>query len=496
MELMYPRVLDGQFLIGSPLGEIQSRLLEMGARESAVGETPFLVFDPLQQVTVKDADGLVVGALLGTPIDQNTGVVSDVYHLAASLDDDIDRFVESQIYSLSGSFIFVLLTEKARRIYLDACGSLSLVYDPERQTVASTSSLLLTGDELSKRFDHELYDFLRVERDGWFPGGLTAHVGIKRLMPNFYLDLEDFSTHRHWPRKSIAETSDPSGACQILLDEIGRTVRHLAADNTISVALTAGNETRMILAASKSFTEKLNFVTVNADTHAASIDVVHASELARRFGLKHELIPLVKADDAAADEWRSRNGYCFGGPHIYNHPTIAALKSRKYFVGGLGGEIGRAFFWRPDETRTSKLDAGNITARLGMPISKSVTEAVSVWLDQTQGFDSLTTLDLAYMELRMGCWGFAVSYGDYTPIDIHPLISRKNFENMMSLPPDWRVMQNLTNPMILETVRLGWPELLEVPLNKFGDHRDRFSRVKRAIKQPHLVLKRLRKRFG
>ncbi|MBG6158971.1 hypothetical protein IWQ52_005052 [Labrenzia sp. EL_159] len=496
MELIYPRVLDGQFLIGDALAEIQARLLEQGAKSKCVGDLPFLTFDPMQLVVVKDSSNTVIGALLGTPVDSETGVVSGEYRLSVPLNDDIDEFVEKQIYSLSGSFVFVLLADQARRIYLDACGSLSLVYDPERRTVASTSSLLLKGNELSDRFDRELYDFLRVERDGWFPGGLTGHIGIKRLMPNFYLDLEDFSTHRHWPIEPVGETSDPSDTCQTLLNEIGNTVRHLTEHGTVSVALTAGNETRMILAASKDFANKLNFVTVNADTHAASIDVIHASDIAKRFDLKHELIPLVKADNAAADEWRSRNGYCFGGPHIYNHPTIAALKARDYFVGGLGGEIGRAFFWRPDDTRETKLDAGTITARLGMPISKAVTEAVSIWLDQTQGFDSLTTLDLAYLELRMGCWGFAVSYGDYTPIDIHPLISRRSFVAMLSMPPEWRVMKNLTNPMILETVRLGWPELLETPLNKFGDHRDRFSRVRRAIKQPHLVLKRLRKRFG
>ncbi|MCR9059174.1 MAG: hypothetical protein NXI02_17690, partial [Rhodobacteraceae bacterium] len=492
----FPENLDGQFLMGSPAEEISDRLLAQGAKPKNVSGLSFLAFDPLKIVAVRDANGQEIGALLGTPIDRHQGLIDDEYTIDAPLTPDVDAFVETYIYSLTGSFIFVLATGEAQRVYLDACGSLSLVYDPVRRCVASTSTLLLHGDELEARFDSALYDHLRVERDGWFTAGLTAHSGIKRLLPNFYLDLSDFTTARHWPMRPIEPASDPIDACRVLLDTTRITTRHLVAGASASVALTAGNETRMILAACKDFARDLCFVTVDADTTSSDIDIVHSSSIAKKFHLNHELIQIAMADEAAADEWRSRSGYCFGGPHIYTHPTVAALKSRRFFVGGLGGEIGRAFLWRPGDAPSTKLDAEGITARLGMPISDKVVDAVRDWLDNTQGFDALTTLDLAYLELRMGCWGFASAYGDYSPIDIHPLISRSSFTAMMSLPADWRIMHERTNKMIVETVRLGWPEILEFPINRYGDHRDRFSRLRRVVAQPHLAIKRLRKRFG
>ncbi len=105
-------------------------------------------------------------------------------------------------------------------------------------------------------------------------------------------------------------------------------------------------------------------------------------------------------------------------------------------------------------------------------------------------------LDLAYLELRMGCWGFAPSYASVTPLRLHPLISRRSFVAMLSLPPDWRRMQDRSNRMIQAVVRQGWPELLDLPISRYGDYRDRTGLVLRALRQPHLVTKKLRKMFG
>ena len=48
--------------------------------------------------------------------------------------------------------------------------------------MGATALALLDADEAEKRFRRDLYDRLGVRREGWFPGGLTAHFQEGRLV--------------------------------------------------------------------------------------------------------------------------------------------------------------------------------------------------------------------------------------------------------------------------------------------------------------------------
>jgi len=269
------------------------------------------------------------------------------------------------------------------------------------------------------------------------------------------------------------------------------TIDALRKAGAISMALTGGSDTRFLLAACRDIATKLEFVTV--DSPEARLDRIRACELAARFGLTHRLLPLTIADNAGADDWSARTGYCVGGVNIRNHPTIIRpLEGRDFFIGGVGGEIGRGFFWRPTDSGTMVVTTETIMARFGMPKHPRVRAAVDAWMPSIAGFDPFLQLDLAFLELRMSCWGCASAYANPIVKQIHPMISRESFATMLSLPPKWR----RNNYMILEGVRDAWPELLELPINRYGDYRDFLRMVTRAASNPYLVLKVLRKRFG
>lgn len=457
------------------------------------------VFDPLRVIPVQDADGRNIGVFLGTPIDIRAGTVpQDAITLPEVPGADLDAFVERHIYAFTGPFLFVLDVPGAQRLYLDACGSLSAVYEPTTGLAAAISSQLVAPTDLENRFDQELYDTLRVDRDGWFPAGLTAHTGIRRLMPNHYLDLASGQVVRHWPQAEIPRTTNPEAACATILSATRATLAALATAGPLSIALTAGNETRIILAASRDLAGDLRFVTVAAD--GAELDRIRAQELASHFQLPHHIIPLQYAESEGQQDWQARAGFAIGGPHIRIHPTVHQLRDRPYFVGGLGGEIGRGFFWRKTDTDSTPIDAAGIWARMGLPPCPLGIEAVTEWLEALRrdlgDLPSLLVLDLAYLEIRMGCWGFALSYTNTDPTDIHPLIGRDSFTAMLSLPPEWRRMRDGTNPMIRSVICQGWSDLLRFPISRYGDYRDHLNLARRIRHQPHLVAKKLRKLFG
>lgn len=488
--IAYPRTFPGQFIIGRD-GTIPTAHI---ATQHRLNDLAIGLVDDLPVTRVEDAAGRLIGALLGHPVDYRAGVVRrDVLKLAephpgsAGLED----YLERHIYGLGGSFVFVLDDGEARRVYLDACGSLSAVFDPSRGLCAATAGLLLSESEYRERFRTKLYEHLRVIDDGWFPAGLTAHEGISRLICNHYLDCDTGTQHRHWPRTAITPAENPDAACATINGVVLDTMKALQAAGSVATTLTAGNETRLVLGACREIKDSLELYTLTG-LDDLRLDSVRAAELVRRFGLNHKFLQLRFADSDGSEQWHARCGHCIGGSNMRTFPTIEALRHYDYFTGGLGGEIGRAFFWRPTDTDRTEIDAPGICARFGMPVHEEVVDAVAQWLTTVPDVDSYLKLDLAYLELRMSCWGFALSYATSDVFQIHPLISRESFVAMMSLPPEWR----RTNRMITRCIELSWPELLALPINRYGDLRDLGRPLMRAVRNPRLVLRKLRKRFG
>lgn len=71
---------------------------------------------------------------------------------------------------------------------------------------------------------------------------------------------------------------------------------------------------------------------------------------------------------------------------------------------------------------------------------------------------------------------------------ISPLVNQGLFAHFFGLPP---IERNKAD-YVLTAIRLGWPELLNVPVNRYGDWRDYLMLVRKAS-NPALVLKKLRK---
>ena len=180
---------------------------------------------------------------------------------------------------------------------------------PTQKRDAATILQLLTPEQSEARFQSEMHDSLGILVEGWFPAGLTAHSGIYRLMPNFYLDLKRFTTHRHWPNGEIVRTDDPVAACNIIGDSTRDVIAALRNDGGINVALTSGNETRMLLGMCRDFAEDVQFFTVEA----SEVDVARSIELAERFHLKHRMLSVPRASEEDQHDWYARTGYAFGG---------------------------------------------------------------------------------------------------------------------------------------------------------------------------------------
>jgi hypothetical protein len=104
-------------------------------------------------------------------------------------------------------------------------------------------------------------------------------------------------------------------------------------------------------------------------------------------------------------------------------------------------------------------------------------------------FDLFTKLDLAYIELRLGCWGAAPPFGpDFVSRDFCPFIQKALFEWMLALPHEFRRNQKLAS----EIIGREWPDLLRTPFNRLPGLAHYISLAKKAT-EPERIRRKVRR---
>jgi hypothetical protein len=148
------------------------------------------------------------------------------------------------------------------------------------------------------------------------------------------------------------------------------------------------------------------------------------------------------------------------------------------WLPGFGGEVGRAFYWGRDKPLTETPSADDILRRMKLPATDANRAAMRAWRDGAGTDDPYTLLDLAYLELRLGCWACPHLYGTAPlAVNLTPFSHREIFDAMLRLPVDYRRGERLAEGVIGAT----WPELLSVPFKRFETMADVVQRVRARL---------------
>jgi hypothetical protein len=372
---------------------------------------------------------------------------------------------------IEGMWVAIIFggTEQAplRRVYLGAIHS--VVYSVDHGAVATTHNLIpgLTRDQaLSRAFDP-------LATNRFFTFGLTAFTGLRRLLPNHYLDLDTFQAVRHWPSEALEPLNSGQEGAVAIVKHTHRLLRALStAYRSYRIFLSAGRDSRAVLASLRPLLDEgaIDLVlstTVGHDLQSR-VDVHAARQLARIAGLPHEVTERGRHSGRSAGAGRAfvRIGESKSGP-ILSAPGVTNLQPHdgRFILAGMGGEVGRSYYWaiRPSSNgATPEI----LAKRTGSPGTRTVLEAAGAWI---QGLppgiraSARDTLDLAYVEQRLGCWESSTRYlFPGRPRATSPMTAASNIETMLRLPKRYRVARMLQRDM----VAYGWPELLAVPFNQ------------------------------
>jgi hypothetical protein len=402
------------------------------------------------------------------------------------IQEDSDYNLEKYLYSCCGRFACIIITAKKERVYLDSSGSFSVVYSTDHQMVASTSGLI------SDTLDRKLIDYMGMPNSGlYYPFGITAHKGVKRLLPNYYLNLKTFVAYRHFPNKDSIRPVEPEKAACTIAELIRRIIDSLARSNNICIPLTGGRDSRMLLACSRKVIDRVEFITIRSDEE--SIDSHIANILSKKFSLNHRFIYRRETVKDDLEKWLDIVGHAVSGFAWKDHSVYADFDYNRILLPGICGEIGRGFFYRYHDKADDRLDPINLLKRMKIPAHELFLQEAGKYIEELKIFklDFFHILDFAYNEQRLGSWaGPSETGGDMFSVGkLWPMCHREIISNFINLPADLK-KSGLIPEMVIEC---SWPDLLTVPFNSFTGPNRHILNFKSLVKRgPSWIIERLR----
>lgn len=434
----------------------------------AVGACAWLIGDAIYEGALLTEAGIGLGDGESGPLDAVLDLLSD----------------------LGGRYVAIVNAEGRRRLYPDAGATRSLTYAPDERAAASGPAALFPTT-YGERYDSAFAAAVGMpDEDHWYPAGLTPHFGVHRLLPNHYLDLDSWSVTRSWPESPPPPCTGAEAVPQVAA-LVGESLSAAGADGGGALSLTAGQDSRALLACSRRTLQDATFFCFL--TEEDSVDAHMARRLAQGAGLELRELPVREATADQTSDWLRRTGHAVSGAIRRIHPTLALLESSRIVLPGMAGEVARAYYWKPRDVPSLRITANELVERMHLPAHPRFVEATARWLGPLEGYPLPLMLDLAYIEHRLGCWSGPQAYGsDPYGRTLIPLARRAIFELMLGLPERYRREERLAPDLC----RLLWPELLDLPFNRYTGLRRHRHAVEMSLRRARRAPRKLARITG
>lgn len=454
----------GQFLLGSGFGT-----LPPGWRERQVAGITLQHHPQLPVITAGDGEHALT--LIGVLLDPDDPDSDDVSLLRRLLHGACEpAALAAATARFGGRWVLIGTTPRRRFLLHDALG-LRQVFHTVAAPVQVMSEPGLGGSLLGLSPSQSAQRFVRSRpfsdnAEYRWPGTATPFSDIRHLLPNHWLDLDHGSTHRYWPTRALPRLS-AEAATRRLVPLLTGLVDAAAARFPLALGLTAGLDSRLVLAASRRHAADLHFVTVHqqrmADDHD---DLMVPGRLLDRLGLKHEILPARPMSDTFANRFRDHVFL----PHAVYGPDAEAIyrrfQRRFAVVTGSGAEVGRCSFRNHMSVRRGRPITPYTLAHLQrMGREPFALRAFERWLANAGPRHGVPLLDLFEWEQGHGNWlamtqqEFDIAWREI----VTPYNCREVLTTLLAVPEAFRSAPQ--SPLFHRLIRQLWPEVLEEPVN-------------------------------
>lgn len=385
------------------------------------------------------------------------------------LQKDLDAVIR-ETHKFSGRFAVLYFDDNHLDVFHDFTAFREVYYyfNEEVFALGSTPNLLADFLEIEKTQNPEILSFWNSEalkmNDTTWVGFDTPFESVRQLPPNHYLDILTKNVKRYWPLSPLSKISlkdCTEESARILKGTIENAVKQFP----LHVGLTAGWDTRLVLAATRDFRDKIFYYT-NRRGNSPSRDLSIPEKISSLTGIR---INFIDIDEIVPDSFVE----LFMSNNILARKKLLPVFYEVYKRG-----------W--DNTVTLSGTSGNGLARIylripkGSPINGTTiaklshyehepyaVKALDEWsreaLPLCRNFN-IDIMDLFQAEQDNSHWAsLASSEQDIVREEIRVFNNRYLIELFWSLDEKYRYQYDPDNYKSI--IRLLWPELLKIPVN-------------------------------
>jgi len=464
-----------QFLLAS------QQLDELGDWEYREVGNLFLYVHPDLEITEIEKGGILI-LLLGSIFDpanpdrSNSDIISAILPKLKNFDDlkiEIKPFVGryALIYKDERKFIILNDPLALREIYYCTqqnriiCGS-------QPNLIAKYSNPLITPSK-----DEEFQDFFKdnSKDSRWNPirkwiGDETYYDGVKHVLPNHYLNIDELTSYRYWPNEEIKLIGLDEAITRIC-NFLQGGLRAVSNRHKVMMAITAGTDSRTILAASKDIKDKVYYFINDHSLGPKHQDVFIPSRLCKSLGIPFHVHKVPKEVDPRFREIFLENTF-FASDRVLSSVYNVYYRNLSDRVNVLGiGEIGRTRYGNEPKNLCAYRMAYKLGHKKDAYAIKQGAKILSELVPVGKKFN-VNVLTLLYWEHHLGNWGpTGNSESDIAIEEINIFDSHMLYEILLSVDPKY---SDYYNPILFrELINRMWPELLKWPINPPQKNKDK-----------------------
>jgi len=385
--------------------------------------------------------------------------------------EDIDSFgsLIKKIKRYAGQYVLIYFDENSFKILHDPLGLREVYYCNTKNRIicGSQPNIIVRYSEPAikptKNPEKETFyneDMRKVRERRFWVGDETYFDEINHLLPNHYLDVYKMKAYRYWPNEEIKKLD-----LEKVIEQASSFLKGAlkAASNRfdLMMAVTAGHDTRTLLAASKEISGKIYyFINKHKNMRDDHPDISIPKAIFKMIKIPfhvhtaEEGVPDVFKKIYYDNVFLATEKYLSVNYHIYFQKH-----SNKINVLGVG-EIGRGFYGKSPK----KLNGYFLSRALKYKNSLYAIKQCQKWLEESEpvakrfGVDIMTLL---LWEQLLGNWGtVADSEADIAIEHFDPFNSHYLYEVLLGVEKKYA-----SGYLFKEMIRRMWPELLEFPIN-------------------------------
>ena len=387
--------------------------------------------------------------------------------------------INSALYKACGRFVVVIAYDNDLIIRSDAVSLGQVYFDSKQEIICSDIRLYEylvkeREDNYSAKLFHKNTMPYKGNGDAWI-GDDTIYLGLKKLLPNHALYVSGFKVERYWPVKQRRQVRLKDCLYDIA-SQLKSTLQAFQNIAPLSIAVTAGNDSRLMLAASLALKQKCRYFIINhPKMKNGDVDIVIGKRLCDIAGVPYRIYDIRNENEVPTDFKRK---YFQNSFFAKNERLPVVYKYYQDFSGYINicgvGEYGRSVFGNG----ILPVSANFLCHKYHYTNSNFANQMTKKWLKEYKhsirqyGYN---TFAMFYIEQKLGNWGaVGNTESDLAFEEVNPYASHYLIHKFLSLPKSETTYIN--NKLFHDLTTFFNKKLLSEPINPVFKNRKKLGK--------------------